>query len=485
VTVDSASSDGQQGMGTPLRDLLRRPPLTCSPGTSLHDALVSMHAAKVGSIVIADERGAPLGILTERDVLRNAAAGVLDSSRPIRGYMTPSPRTLPSTADGAEAAVLMAAHGIRHVPVVEEGRLVGVVSERDLFALQRASVPGISDTIRDAADLSELKRAAEDIRALARNLIVQGMGAEHITRLVATLNDRLVCRILETEAGEHDLEGIALCWLALGSEGRLEQTLATDQDNGILFSGDLPAAEIRERLLPFARSVNRVLDECGFPLCPGNIMASNPKWCLSLEEWQEEFQEWIRNPHPEALLNSCIFFDFRGLWGETSLAERLRAWLNTHVKDSLRFQHAMTRAALESGPPPGFLGRLLGRIAGGALATVDLKVQGSRLFVDAARVYALVSGLESTNTATRLRISGERLGVPREEIEAMIAAFHFVLLFRLRRDGGPAARVDANRLSLGSLNEVDRHILVEAWRQASKLQSRLALDFQLRVSWWK
>jgi CBS domain-containing protein len=470
----------QPGMSTPLRDLLRRPPLTCIPGSSLHDVLVAMHAAKVGSIVIVDEGGAPLGILTERDVLRSAAAGGLDSMLPVRALMTPSPRTLPSTADGAEAAVLMAVHGFRHVPVVEEGRLVGVVSERDLFALQRASVPVISDTIRDATDRHELKRAAEDIRVLAHNLIDQGMGVEHLTRLIATLNDRLARRILDLEARKHDLQGAIFCWLALGSEGRLEQTPVTDQDNGIVFSGNLPAAAIRERLLPLARSVNHALDECGFPLCPGNIMASNPQWCLSLEEWQERFGEWIRNPQPAALLNSSIFFDFRGLWGETSLPDRLRAWLNAHVKDNRRMQHAMARAALQSRPPSRFFPGLIAWIKSGASATIDLKVQGTRLFVDAARIYALASGLENTNTAARLRISGERLGVAREEIEAMVAAFYFILLFRLRRHReSRGTGVEANRLRLSSLNEIDRRILMEAWRQSRRLQDRLALDFQL------
>ncbi|NCZ53500.1 MAG: hypothetical protein EBY81_06365, partial [Verrucomicrobia bacterium] len=116
----------------------------------------------------------------------------------------------------------------------------------------------------------------------------------------ATLNDKLGCRVLELEALKHDLGGLGFCWIALGSEGRLEQTLATDQDNGIIFTANGPPEQIRERLLPFAQAVNQALDQCGFPLCKGGIMAGNPQWCLSIDEWQARFGEWIRNPLPQA-----------------------------------------------------------------------------------------------------------------------------------------------------------------------------------------
>jgi len=468
----------QQPLIASLREVLRRAPVCCLPSSSLHSALETMQQARVGSVVVVDEAGMPLGIFTERDLLRHAALGGLETANPIAAYMTPSPACLPSTATAADAAMLMAKIGIRHVPVVEGGRLVGVVSERDLFALQRMSMRDINHSIDAAADPQGLRQAASLVRDLASNMIAQGMGAEHVTELTAVLNDKLVRRVIDLEFHRHQIGGVSLCWIALGSEGRLEQTLATDQDNGIIFSSDVPAEEIRQRLLPFARSVNRTLDTCGFPLCQGDIMAGNPQWCLSLQEWQEKFDDWIRNPLPQALLHSSIFFDFRALWGEVSLAHRLRGWLTPRVKDDQRFLRAMAQSALESRPALGVFRQITVTRVGDAPATVNLKTQGTRPFVDAARIYALAAGLEQTNTAARLRLSGDRLGMPREEIESMVAAFHFVLLFRMRHQQLAPGK-DPNRIDPGSLNEIDRRILKESFMQARTLQSRLSLDFQL------
>jgi len=479
-SLHAQQSAGQQSMTASLRELVRRAPVSCGPADNLQSALHLMQQAKVGSIVVVSEDKLPIGIFTERDLLRHTVAGGLDLKRPVDSYMTPSPKCLPASAGAWEAAVLMARMSIRHVVVVEEGQLAGVVSERDLFALQRMSMRNIIHVIEMAATGQSLTQVAADIRRLESNMIAHGVGAEQLTQLIATLNDRLSCRIIELEARRHGLDGAKFCWIALGSEGRLEQTVSTDQDNGIIFSVELPLEETRQKLLSFARSVNELLDACGFPLCKGNIMASNPKWCLSLAEWEERFGDWIRNPLPEALLHSTIFYDFRPLWGREELAFQLRAWLLGRARDDMRFLRAMAHNALESRPPQGLLSELLASARGSGAGSIDLKAQGTRVFVDAARIYALASGLEHTNTAARLRLSGERMNIPNDEIEAMVEAFHYLLLFRLRHQfSAEGAGAAANRISLGELNELDRRILKEAFRQARKLQSRLALDYKL------
>jgi len=479
-SLHAQQSAGQQPMTASLRELVRRAPVSCRPSESLQSALQKMQQAKVGSIVVTGDNDAPQGIFTERDLLRHTVAGRLDLNKPIDAYMTPSPKCLPATAGAWEAAVLMARLSIRHVVVVEEGRLAGVVSERDLFSLQRMSMRNIIHAIEIAASPQNLTQIASDIRRLEGNMIAHGVGAEQLAQLIATLNDRLSCRIIELEARRHGLDGSDFCWIALGSEGRLEQTLSTDQDNGIIFSAGLPLEETRQKLLPFARSVNEMLDACGFPLCKGNIMASNPEWCLGIGEWHEKFDNWIRNPEPQALLNSTIFYDFRPLWGREDLAHQLRTWLLSRVKDDMRFLRAMAQNALESRPPQGLLSELLASAGGGGAGIINLKAQGTRPFVDAARIYSLASGLEHTNTAARLRLSGARMNVPRDEVEAMVDAFHFLLLFRLRHQfSGDIPVAEANRISMSDLNELDRQILKEAFRQARKLQSRLALDYNL------
>lgn len=476
----SATTGEQQTMNRTLRSLVTRPAITCAPQTPVEEVLRTMQTLKIGSILVVDAAGKPLGIFTRHDVLDRVALAQCNLSKPVSMVMTPSPQTLPADASAYEAALLIAHRGIRHIPVCDGGRLIGVVTERDLFALQRVSVRAINHTVADADSIGALQLAASDIRRLARSMLGQGVAAEQLTLIIATLNDALVRRVLEIEQAKFPVTDIRWCWLAFGSEGRYEQTISTDQDNGLIFDpGDDSPDAVRERLLPFAQAVNADLDACGFPLCQGNIMAGNPQWCLSLREWREQFDSWITNTDPQALLNAVIFFDFRPLHGDAELARMLRSHLAELARGNHRFQRQLAQYALETQPPLGMISDFVtddGEFPG----TVDLKKSGARLFTDAARVMALAAGVENTNTAQRLRQAGPLLSMPAEEIASISDGFFFLQALRLRgqmaRDAGSRA---ANRINPADLNEVDRRILKESFRQARKLQRRVALDYQL------
>jgi CBS domain-containing protein len=309
VRMGSASSAAeQQAMGRPLGSLIGRNAVTCPPQAPIGDVLRIMQERKIGSMLVVDDAGQLTGIFTRHDVLDRVALARCDLARPVSDVMTPGPLTLPAEASAWEAALLIAHRGIRHVPVHDGRKVIGVVTERDLFALQRVSMRAINRTIADAGSVDELARAAEDIRRLARSLLGQGIAAEQLTLIVSTLNDALTRRILEIESSRFDLSGLRWCWLAFGSEGRYEQTISTDQDNGLIFGVEGPPEVPRQLLLSFALAVNQALDACGFPLCRGNIMASNPQWCLSLEEWKQQFGRWVANSDPQALLHAVIFF---------------------------------------------------------------------------------------------------------------------------------------------------------------------------------
>jgi len=323
---------------------------------------------------------------------------------------------------------------------------------------------------------------ARDIRQLAFNMLAQGVGAEQLSQFISTLNDALTRRVLEQNLIHHDLYGIDWCWLAFGSEGRDEQTFSTDQDNGIIFlCDDFSDRELlKMRLLDFARDVNNDLDRCGFPLCKGNIMASNPQWCMTLEEWQECFGEWIRRPQPEALLNASIFFDFRALYGHTHLADRLRHTLLSHTAENPIFLRAMAVNALSVAPPLGKIRDFVTDLEADHPGAIDLKKYGARLFVDAARIYSLAAGIYHTNTLQRLRQAAGRLSFNTEEINAFIEAFSFIQILRLRQQqfDGVEGEQGHNLIYPERLNELDRRILKEAFRQARKLQQKLRLDYQ-------
>jgi len=476
----TASSGEQQTMNRTLRSLVTRVPVTCVPQTPLGDVLREMQSRKIGSMLVVNEEGHPVGIFTRHDVLDRVALANCDLSRPVSEVMTPDPQTLSAEASAYDAALLIADRGIRHIPVCDGARLVGVVTERDLFALQRVSVRGINRTVAGAQSVDELRKCAADIRRLARSMLGQGVSAEHMTLIISTLNDALVRQVLTIEAARFDLQGIRWSWLAFGSEGRYEQTISTDQDNGLIFeSAAVSPDAIRGRLLPFAQAVNNALDVCGFPLCRGNIMAGNPHWCLSREEWRDRFNQWVANTDPQALLSAVIFFDFRSLHGDGELVQELRDHLTALTSGNSRFQRQLAAYALENKPPLGLISDFVTDDDDGVAGTIDLKKSGARLFTDAARVMALAAGTSHTNTVQRLRQSAARLQIPGNEIDSFVEAFYFLQTLRLRGQMASGEPAHPNRVNPQSLNEVDRRILKESLRQLRKLQSRIALDYQL------
>src|SRR4051812_9953669 len=285
------------GMLAPLRMAMARPPVFCMPETPIGDVLKTMHASRVGSMVIADSAELPVGIFTQPDALARVALPAKPLTSPISEVMTRDPLTLEEDATLADAAIAMARRGIRHIVVTRHGKLAGVVSERDLFALQRVTLSRTSQHIHLAGTLDALMGAAGEVRSLTRQLLAQGVAAEQLTAMASALNDALSQRLIGIVAARHSLPG-AWCWLALGSEGRMEQTFATDQDNALIYTE--PRA--KAAFLAFADEVNHGLAACGFPLCTGDVMARNPRWCLTPEEWLGLFGGWIERPEGEALL---------------------------------------------------------------------------------------------------------------------------------------------------------------------------------------
>ncbi len=403
----------QQTLTRTLAELIRNPPVACAATAPLREAAQRMADARVRTIIALDGDGAPVGMFTLVDLLRRVVLAGRTLDTPLHDVMTAPLVTLPASATAAEGMHVMAARGVRQIAVVDNGRLAGVINERDLFALQRVSMRQVNEELHNADTIDKLKEAGDDIRRLTQNLLAQGVGAEPLTRTIASLNDALSRRAIEIVLPRHDLAGIDWCWLALGSEGRSEQTFATDQDNALLFAAgdEHDAAERQARLLAFAREVNASLDRLGFPLCTGNVMAGNPELCLSTEAWKAKFLGWIRQPTPQALLNANIVFDFRPLYGNLTLCTELRDWLFRYSEANPTFLRLMVQNALGVEPPLGLIRTFVVDDDAPFKGTLDLKTRGTRIFVDCARVFSLAHGIAETGTAARLRQAGERLHV--------------------------------------------------------------------------
>ena len=472
----------QQTMNAQLSAFVRPGVIRIAPSTPISEAMAAMVTAKVGSVIVADADDRPLGIFTQSDALRRVVVPGHEPGAPIAEVMTSPPATISSHATAYDAMLAMAMHRIRHLVIVDaEDRIAGVVSERDLFAMQRIGLRNVRKVIEGAANIDELARAAGDVRRLCLNMLAQGVNAEKLTQFISGLNDSLTRRVIEIAQGDHDLAGLDWAWLAFGSEGRDEQTFSTDQDNGIIFAvpagGDAEA--LRQRFLAFAKEVNEGLARCGFPLCKGNIMASNPSWCLSREEWRECFSKWIRAPEPEALLNATIFFDFRSLFGDDTLARELRQWLLAQTADAKMFLRFMAENAVKATPPLGMIRDFTFDNNADFPHTLDLKAFGARPFVDAARIIALAHNIPHSSTVERLRTAAAQQRLGGDDINAMIEGFFIIQQLRLRNQRAGTAPGGENRIDPDKLNALDRNMLKEAFKQAKRLQSRLQLEYRL------
>ena len=466
----------EQSLESRVGDLALKKPLTIGPNKSLREALTLIDEKKVGSILIVEDQHTILGILTRYDVLSRVTLSDLDLSTPISAVMTPDVKTLTVDDTAEMAGLLMSRFHIRHLPVLDRGELVGIISERDLFSLQRLSLSNISSAIRGTDDLAQLKKCADDIRTFARNLLGQGVQARQLTTLISHLNDVLTVRLIEIYAAKHQLNMTQFAWIALGSEGRSEQTIATDQDNALVFSDSATESQ-REVYLRFAGEVNQALNECGYPLCKGNIMASNPELCLTQHEWLIRFSRWIEQGNPQDLLNASIFFDFRVLAGNPDLLIPLKDYVRTKAAATPRFIKLMADNSLNIRVPLNWFGAIEPKEIDGQ-KTIDLKMQGTAIIVDVARIYSLAFGIEAINTRERLAAIGRALNVPESESASWITAFEFLQTLRLAAQIGEAKiEGNPNVIDIEKLNIVDRSILKEALSKVRSLQQHLQLDY--------
>ena len=467
----------EQSMATPLRDLMRAPVAGVAPATPLDEALQLMHDRRIGSVLVLDpDSGAALGMLTRHDILGRVTLAQRPLSTPISEVMSTPVHTIDVDDTAQDAVISLSRHGIRHLPVADaQGRVVGMLSEHDLFALQRLSLNRVGSALRNAPDTAALRLLARDIGRLTRRLLGQGVGARQLTELISHLNDLLTVRLIELVAARHEVDLSRGCWLAFGSEGRGEQTIATDQDNGIVFESDDPERD-RPAWIAFARDVNAELDACGFPLCKGNIMAGNPDCCLSHEEWLRRFAHWIDQGAPEDLLAASIYFDLRPLAGNTALAEPLREAVTRQAAAVPRFIKQLALNSLRNRAPLDWKGAVATQEVDGR-EMLDLKMSGTAIFVDVARLYALAHGVAETNTRRRFEAVATYLNAGAQESEGWCTSFEFLQMQRLQAQ----LRADSaqpNLVEPAQLNDIDRRVLKECVRVMRRLQQRVELDFE-------
>jgi CBS domain-containing protein len=467
-------------------EVMKHMPVTASPDQKIVDVAEMMAKKGVGSVVIVDSENHPLGIVTIRDMTSRVLAKGVSDSLPISKVMTSPVIFVEPEVPCFSALLVMARHNCHHICVAEKGKLKGIVSQHDLVMLQGSSPLAVINDINERRTVDGLVDLIQIMDRTVNGLLVSGVSAKDIVAFISECNDHLTARIIEiTEAslleegfGEPPVE---YCWLALGSEGRREQTLRTDQDNAIIYYDPESGTEkeVHGYFLTLAERVVSGLERCGFPLCKGGIMASNPKWCQPETTWQRYFAGWINKASSEDLLKCTIFFDFRPLYGSFHLAQRLRSFLNNNIQNSLAFLRHLATNALFNGPPLGFFRTLVVEKSGVHKNELNLKMSGLVPVVDAMRVLSLSQQSSTTNTLNRLELASRNNLISKDMAENIKEAYSFIMLLRINNhmvqkemNLAPSNYIDPNRLS-----KLQQKSLIEAFHIIRDLQGEIESMF--------
>jgi CBS domain-containing protein len=448
-----------------VQQVAREPAIWVEADATVGEAAWRMRAERASCVLV---RGDPPGIVTDRDFRNRVLAEGLGPAARVADVATASPRTVRAGTRIYEAWAALLDAGVHHLPVVRGEEIVAVLTSTDLL---RCSAQGPMAVLRRVERLhgrASLPGYAATVTEMVTALLAGGLDATVIAGFVARLNDALLERIVRM--AEADL-GEAPChwaWLALGSEGRMEQTLLTDQDNALVWERE--GEEVRAWFVGFAERVNADLEAAGFPRCAGGYMARS--WNGSLDAWVERFEEWVDAPSPEALLHGAIFFDFRRVAGTLDLAP-LEAVLADAVKKPV-FVRFLARAALDFKPPPLLLITLRGR------STVDLKLHGIAPVALLARCYGLEQGGAPRSTLARLEAAAKAGTLPEDVYASVVDAYRFLVGLRLRRQLDRIAKGEApgSTVALAELTAVERGHVKDALRVVKTFQEAGALHFR-------
>jgi len=475
-------TDALQFLNQPVSTLFTPDLVDCSEDTTIQQAADIMSRQGCSSILIHNADKEYTGVVTDNDLRSKVIAQGVDIHKPVSEVMSQPLIKIPRQALLFEALMAMMQNNIKHLAVCDSrDRVVGVISNQDLISAQGQSPFFLVRELSSAPDLDTLVARRRQLPMLVRNLIQAGAKAKNVNRFVTTVSDVVLDRLIDFALRELGDPPVPFVFMILGSEGRREQTLKTDQDNAIVFEdvSEAQFEEVQQYFLQFGRKVCTWLDQAGYEFCEGGIMAQNEQWCQPLSVWKEYFSSWIHAAEAEDLLQSSIFFDFRGAYGEHALVDELR----THLFESLSgwsgfFRH-LTENALHFKPPLGFFRNFVVESKGKHRNKFDIK-HAMMPVVDFARIYALQNQIAETNTLQRLQQLHRREVLSDSEYNEIEHGYSFLMQLRFVRqvstileNGGKPD----NYINPKKLTDVEQKMLKEIFKRIENFQTKLSFDF--------
>ncbi len=466
---------------TKLREFKIPNPVSIGPDATIREAAELMEEHKVSSLLIT--HGDQLeGIVTDRDLRGRVVAKGLDISLPITEIMTARPRTVNSETLAFEAMLIMAEMRIHHLPIVDEGQLTGIVTTADVMRLLRHDPIYLTAEFSRRNSPAELKDAYSQASEVAVRFIERGASAEETSGIMTIAADSLARRLLKLGEEKFGAPPVPYTFVVLGSQGRREMGLASDQDNAMVLSDDYDEAEHGKYFADLSEYVCQGLHTAGQVLCPGDMMASNPQWRMTKSKWLDTFHLWVTAPEPDALLHAQTFFDFRGIHGDTELADFVHNNAVGMARGARRMHAHLAALAARREPPLGFFRGLVVDRSGEYANTLNVKKGGTAGIVQMARLFALASGVTALGTRNRLLEASASHAVSERGALDLVDAFDYLNSITLRHQAVqlrektvPDYNIDPNKLG-----RMDREHLRDSFQIIKNMQNALATKYLVR-----
>jgi CBS domain-containing protein len=471
-----------------LSEIMHSPVETCRADASARQVARSMTEKKIGAMVVVDDSGAPIGIISERDLVAKALApdSVDCALASARDVMTARYHSMPPATYMYEAMTYITAHKTKQLLIIDGRELVGIVTLHDLMRFRSQKAMLMVGSIHDENSLAGLARIKKEILPIARTLLTETHSTPEVMEILSYIHQSIlkkiyaICYQQMLDAG-HTPPDIGYAFLLMGSGGRREMLLNPDQNNGFVFE-DIPDAmlpEVEAFFAPFGEKLVAAFAEVGYPLCPGRVMANNPVWRGRLSDWRKRIHDWINNPEPRKVRYSSIFFDFVRLEGENQLTEDLREIVFSEVCEFTRSLYRIMTIDQEYRVPLGMLGRFLLNKDGEHKGELSLKQGGSSYIVDCIRMFSLEKEINETSTLKRLTALNDERVFGSDTTEHIKAAFEALIFLRLRNEiallenGQPPSHyLDPNDLPKG-----EQELLKESFSAVGKLQDATKRHF--------
>lgn len=466
----------------PVHQICNRATVFGTPDMTIQQVAQRMKQENSSYLMVPSQEPQSSGIITESDLTRKVIAAGHDIGRPAVEVMSRPLRTIGENAMIFEALMQMMHYNVKHLAVIDgANQITGVLSNKELISAQGQSPLFLLREISRAESISEIVEQHHRLPGIVKGLISSGATARNINRMITTVSDAILKRVMEFVLQEMAPPPTSFAFMIMGSEGRGEQTLKTDQDNAIVFEdvsdADLPT--VSQYFLEFGRLACKLLDQAGYAYCEGDVMAQNPNWCQPLSIWMKYFLKWIHAAEPEDLLQASIFFDFRYGYGDSQLVEALRDHLYGAIGRWTGFLRYMTENALYFKPPLGFFRNFVVESKGQHRDALDIKSAMTPV-VDFARIYALKNGVQETNTIERLHQLYIRKILTKEEYEELEKAYSFLMQLRFVRQVTASIEQKAppdNFINPKRMTRIEQTMLKEIFKRIEKFQAKMNFDF--------